>query len=354
MRFRVLDASRTEDLAEWTRLWSAWPGREIMAHPEYARLFARPCDRTICAAGEGDGGAILFPLVLRPIAAEGWARTGEERWDATTPYGYGGPFAWGSAAAGDAGYWEAFDAWCRDERIVSVFVRLSLFPEQLAPLPWRADERLGNVVVGLGVGADALWAGYEAKVRRWVRKATAAGLTVEVDREGARLDAFTSVYEHTMRRRGADPWYFFPRGFFEAIASRLAGHFAFFHALRGDEVVSSDLVLCSAERVYYFLGGTLDDAFALGPNYLVKHRVATWALDEGKREYVLGGGYQPDDGLFRYKRGFARDGVVAFKVATSVHDEAGYGQLTGDRLAFALRSGRPWEPRSGFFPAYRG
>jgi hypothetical protein len=102
MLFRVLDAGTPEGLAAWTDLWSAWPGREVMAHPEYARLFARPCDRVVCAAGRDDAGSILFPLVLRPLAAEPWAVRDERRWDATTPYGYGGPFAWGGAGRDDA------------------------------------------------------------------------------------------------------------------------------------------------------------------------------------------------------------------------------------------------------------
>lgn len=78
MNFRVLDSSSTEDAAAWFELWRAWPDREVMGHPEYARLFARPGDRTVCAVGEDPGGTILFPLVLRPLAAESWASPGEK------------------------------------------------------------------------------------------------------------------------------------------------------------------------------------------------------------------------------------------------------------------------------------
>jgi GNAT acetyltransferase-like protein len=353
MTFRTLDASRPDDLAEWIRLWQSWPAREVMGHPEYARLFARPCDRVVCAAGEDEGGAILFPLLLRPLAAEPWAREGESRFDAITPYGYGGPFAWGAGARDDAAYWRAHAAWCRDERIVSTFARLSLFEGQLASLPRPAEVRQPNVVVPLSEGAEALWNGYETKVRGWVRHAQEAGLRVEVDEEGARVDAFASVYTHTMERRGADAWYFFPRAFFQAIVRNLPGQYAFFCTLRGDEVVSSDLVLCSEENVYYFLGGTRADAFEDGPNYLLKHAVAGWAMTRGKKRYVLGGGYEPKDGLYRYKRAYARRGEVPFRVASLVHDEAALAELATDRAAFAAARGEPWAPRAGFFPPYR-
>jgi hypothetical protein len=353
MRFDVLDARDPGDRAVWTRLWHTWPHREVMAHPEYARLFARPHDRVVCAVGTDDCGAILFPLLLRPLAEEPWARRGEQRWDAITPYGYGGPFAWGSPAPDYDAFWRDHAAWCRDERIVTTFVRLSVFPEQLAPLPWPVEARSTNIVVPVTGGPDALWRDYKAKVRRWVRTAKRAGVEVQVDREASLLDAFLAVYDHTMRRRGAERWYFFPRTFFEAIRDRLPGQYVFLHALWRGEVVSSDLVLCSVQRTYYFLGGTLASVFPQGANYLVKHRMLTWTADEGKRECVLGGGYQPDDGVFRYKRAFARHGAVPFNVASVVHDEHACRELLADRVAQAAREGRVWVPRAGFFPPYR-
>jgi hypothetical protein len=348
LRFRSLDASTADGYTSWLALWRAWSGREVMAHPDFARLFARECDRVVCAAGEDEGGAILFPLVLRPLAAEPWARPGESRWDATTPYGYGGPFAFGRADA-DA-YWRVHAEWCRDERIVSTFARLSLFPEQLAAIPGPVEVRAPNVAIPLDCGVDGLWRGYESKVRKWVRHAEDEGLTVERDAEGARLDAFFSIYAHTMERHGADGWYHFPRAFFEAIVDRLAGRYAFFHTLSGGEVVSSDLVLDGEEHVYYFLGGTRAEAFPLGPNYLLKHRIAVWAIEAGKKRCVLGGGYTHGDGLFRYKRAFARHGQVPFRVACLVHDREGHDALVAER---ARREGEGWKPRDGFFPGYR-
>jgi hypothetical protein len=358
VRFRVLDASTSDGLRAWRELWDAWPGREVMAHPDYARLFARPEDRVVCAVGRDDGGGVLLPLVLRPLAAEPWARAGERAWDATSPYGYGGPFLYGAAPRDPAAFWRAHAAWCADEGVVSTFLRLALFPDQLAPVPGRVDVRMPNVVVPLEGGAEALWRGYEPKVRKWVERARCAGVEVEVDRDGARLGAFAEVYEHTMRRCGADPWYFFPPAFFRAIVERLRGHFAFVHGLHEGAVVSSDLLLCSERHAYYFLGGTLAGSFPVGPNYLVKHRALEWALGEGKRAVVLGGGYATDgvssDGLFRYKRAFARGGEVPFRMASLLHDERAYRRLVLDREASERRKGRAWAPRPLFFPAYRG
>lgn len=353
MKFRALDASVPADHAAWVASWQAWPDREVMAHPEFALLFARPGDRVVCLLGEDAGGCILFPLILRPLAVEPWARKGEDRWDATTPYGYGGAYAWGAGPRDDSAFWSAHAAWCREAKVVSTFARLSLFPDQLSSMPGHVEERVPNIVVPLGGGPEAITAGYESKVRKWVKTAEAAGLTVEADGTGARLEEFLAIYKHTMTRNGATDWYFFPREFFQRIIDKLPGQFVFFHTLQNGKSVSCDLVLCSTRYVYYFLGGTFEEAYDLGPNYLLKHRIALWAAAEGKTGYVLGGGYELGDGLFRYKRAYARKGEVAFKVACLIHDEKAVAELSRDRTEHEARAGKTWTPKPGYFPSYR-
>jgi hypothetical protein len=348
VRYRVLDASVPADLADWIALWERWPGREVFAHPEYVKLFARPCDRAVCAVGEDAEGTILFPLVLRPLSAEHWARPGEVRLDAISPYGYGGPFAWGEGRDDDA-FWRAHSAWCREHGVVTTFVRLSLFRGQLPRLPFATEPRGPNVVRPLARGIDAIWMDYDRSVRANVKAAERHGVEVEVDREGARLDAFVEVYQHTMRRRGAIGWYFFPRTFFDDLVRRLAGQFVFFHALHRGEVVSSELILVSREHAYMLLSGTRAEAYPVRPNDLLRHRTVTWAAEQRLSAYVLGGGYEPGDGVFRHKRNFAPEGQLEFRVAALVHDAAAEGELA------AMRAGAVtgWSPRTGYFPKYR-
>ena len=351
-RFSVLDADTPDGFAAWSRLWHAWPDREVFAHPAFGRLFARPGERVVGVVGEQDRATILFPLVLRPLAAEPWSRPGERRWDATSPYGYCGPFAWGPGPRDDAAFWSAYERWCAGQRIVTTFARLSLFPEQRPALPVRPEVRSPNIVRSLEGGTLAIWDDYAHAVRTNVRSAERAGVEVEIDPAGERLDAFLAVYDHTMRRRAAAPFYFFPRAFFEALVAALPGRFAFVHALAGGEVVSSELLLCSEQRVYPFLGGTRADAFPLRPNDALRHRAIAWAVSQGKRAFVLGGGLEPEDGIFRHKRAFAPRGVVPFEVACLVHDPAACRELVRDRERVATGSDS-WSPRPRFFPPYR-
>ena len=73
----------------------------------------------------------------------------------------------------------------------------------------------------------------------------------------------------------------------------------------------------------------------------------------GKQWFVLGGGFEPHDGIFQYKRGFAPHGVTAFHVGWKIHDEQRCNRLIEARRRYGQHSGQDWLPRLNFFPPYR-
>jgi lipid II:glycine glycyltransferase (peptidoglycan interpeptide bridge formation enzyme) len=117
----------------------------------------------------------------------------------------------------------------------------------------------------------------------------------------------------------------------------------------GDRVVSTELVLISAENVYSFLGGTDSAHFEMRPNDLLKFEIMRWAKTAGKKNFVLGGGYTPNDGVFRYKQAFAPQGVVPFYVGQRILDPQSFERLVAERRRTAPYAGESMD----FFPAYR-
>jgi hypothetical protein len=330
------------DSAEWLSHWSSWPAREVYAHPGYASLYEDGQTRAVCAAWRSEGGGVLYPFLLRDLRGEPFLA---DAVDTITPYGYGGAFCWGVDRDTVAvEFWRVFDEWAAEQPVVSELVRFALFDDELLPYPGEPEQRLVNVVRDLEPSADEIWMDFEHKVRKNVKKARRAGVEIELDPEGARLDDFLRLYAHTLERRDAPERYGFPREFFERIHERLGGQFVYAHALHENRVVSSELVLLSARNAYSFLGGTDSDAFDLRPNDLLKHDVILWAKDAGKRRFVLGGGYSADDGIFRYKRSFAPHGLVPFFIGRRVLQPGLYGEL-------AEKTGATGD--SAFFPAYR-
>src|SRR5579872_3620727 len=144
--FKVLHAEVRQERALWLRQWHAWPNREPFAHPAYVEAFLAPGEKAVCATQARNGSGVLLPMVIRSIGEEAWAGDVPYK-DVTTPYGYGGAFAWG--AVNPASFWDAFDGWAMQENIVSLFARLSLFPSTLLPFRGESSVAMENVVRSL-------------------------------------------------------------------------------------------------------------------------------------------------------------------------------------------------------------
>jgi hypothetical protein len=313
-------------------------------------LFSEGVGRPYCAVWESAAGSVLFPFILSDVQMSGVDQVDEDRTDIVTPYGYGGAYAWNVTddQSLSADFWQAFTRWCAEQGVVSEFIRLSVFGDSLLSYPGSVDVRQDNVVCDLALEPDALWMSFDQKVRKNVKRAQRSGVVIEVDTTGSRFDEFIGIYEATMDRRGADGGYYFNTEFFEAIHRDMPGQFAYFHAVLDGTVISTELVLLSQESAYSFLGGTLDHAFDVRPNDLLKYEVMRWSARSGRRWFVLGGGYEAGDGIFRYKRAFAPNGIRPFAVGTRIIDPDSYRRLVARR-----RAEQAEPPRQGFFPEYR-
>ena len=354
--FRMFDLNNSADVQAWLEMWNSWPRREVFAHPEYLRLYCGKQSQGLCAAWKSDTLQVLHPFLLRNLAAEPfWNSSAARLFDATSAYGYAGPFVWGDGDRDRQAttFWEEFRGWALEHHVVSEFVRFSLFPCEILPYPGETWEAAVQIIRSLDDAEPDLWREFDHKVRKNVSKAIRCGVQIEVDERGTRLSDFFDIYEHTMNRRRALEAYYFPRDYFERMHARLPGQFVYFHALLDGRVVSTELVLISARSVYSFLGGTRDEAFACRPNDLLKFEIMKWAKQRGKSQFVLGGGYQGEDGIYRYKRAFAPHGQTVYSLGGQIFSGVWYAELVSARQRFASERGEDWQPRTGFFPAYR-
>ena len=350
--FRVLASEDSGDRALWLTLWNAWPRREVFAHPAYVELFARPSAvRSRAAVYSDERVTVIYPFLLRDLAPESWCPPSfAPATDITTAYGYGGPFMFGDEK--DCPFWHHFNDWASDQGVVSEFIRRSLFTGELLTYPGSTEERMSNIVRPLDRSLADIWMDFEHKVRKNVQKAQRAGVEIQFDSTGQRCDEFMRIYSDTMVRREARQSYNFGRDFFAKLQSGLSGHYTYVHAVADGAVISTELVLVSAQRVYSFLGGTDSSKYDLRPNDLLKFEIIRWAHGLGKECFVLGGGYGADDGIFRYKRSFAPTGTTAFSVGYRVLRAQAYDGLVAARLA-GLRKNVSDVAASGYFPAYR-
>ena len=354
---RFLDA-KPDSRHEWLDWWQR-TGSEPFAHPDYVSLLAETHDQVMALTwSDPAGGQALLPLIRRPIPTDLHLQSEAASlpWtDIVSPYGYGGPFT--SGTVDSSALFGALLGWMRDERVVTAFIRPS--PTHVPPagleLEGYETRHVGDIViVGLGRSRDDQWRHYEHKVRKNVNKASRAGMRVEILHDFIHLDEFVEIYTETMGRRGASSWYFFGRPLFERLGETLSGNYVLAEVYEpSGRIVSVELVLVSDRFLYSFLGGTRRDAFRHAPNDLLKHAVIDYGRDLGKEGYVLGGGYLPDDGVFRYKRAFDVGGIQPFTVVQLTAEQRVRRTLDRARLAQARREHPDAELPPDFFPPYR-
>ena len=354
MQFTVLDSRIDADRAAWLSAWEASPNRSPFVHPTHAELFSSDGEVPRAAHLTAlDGTQVLYVFICRPIP--NFSGSSRDKFDTVTPYGYGGAYVWGPGDRNETArtFWAHFDSWAAENHIVSEFIRFDVLESHLLPYPGEMVARGCNVVRSLDGSSDERWMDYEQKVRKNVSKARRAGVTVVVDQSGDRLDDFMRIYNATMDRRGAGAEYLFLRSHFERTVQEMPGQSVFFHAVLAQEIVSTEMVLVSAEATFSFLGGTDSSHYNVRPNDLLKHEIIEWSADRGKDSFVLGGGASTGDGIERYKRAFAPGGSTGFSTGQRVLDKDEYEGLTRAHNAATVRADEENRSSSQYFPSYR-
>lgn len=308
----------------------------------------------------GAGGRILSPYLLRPVP-EALTR-GEPLFDAVTPYGYASTWADPELPL------EELTAFRRDLRrrqseqgVIAEFQRVG------GPLPGatrvlQADEdaeairHVDTIVLPFASDYDAYWTGAKGRHRTSVRKARKHGFTWE--EEPAPLPelleggGFRELYDSTMRRVDAKPYYFFDDVYYQRLHEALASNLrlARVRDAAGD-VVAGALFMRWSGLLHYHLAGSRRDAARAGANNLLLDGMIAWGFENGVERLHLGGGLTAGDALYRFKIQFGGE-LLPFYLLRTVLDPVRYATLTERR---AEQTGRSPEElvASGFFPAYR-
>lgn len=261
--------------------------------------------------------------------------------DLITPYGYGGFIFDGNSKI----IQEAYNDYCKNNRIVCEFVRFNLFADAWKYYDGDTETRTHNIVRRLNIPLEDMIMDFKHKVRKNIHAAERNGLVVEIhekDKE-TRLDDFLDIYYGTMQRNNAKDSFYFDKSFFEDI-NNMENNAAYFYVLSGDKVISTELVIYDKNNCYSYLGGTDSDYFPLRPNEILKYEIIKWAYTKNLKNFVLGGGYGSDDGIYNYKLGFDPNGVYDFYIGRKIFDRKLYDELCDLKGS---------DKNSQFFPSYR-
>ena len=332
---------------KWDEVVRSFPDYDIFYLSGYSKAFMKeaPKNGTPILLLYEDGEDRAINVVLRRDIAKDDKLAGKieegQYFDLITPYGYGG--FWGTITD-----WEELDRtytqYCIDNHYVCEFVRFELFSNYHEHYSGEVETRTHNVVRSLEMPVDEIWMDFKQKVRKNVKRANKNNLGIIVESTGEHMEDFLRIYYSTMDRSDAEDEYYFSRQFYEDL-NEMKDNVMYFHVVSEGRIISTELVIYGAENCYSYLGGTDRDYFDLRPNEFLKFEVIKWAKEKGLKNFVLGGGYGADDGIFQYKLCLAPHGVYDFYIGRKIFDRDAYDELVG------LRAGDVLNER--YFPLYR-
>lgn len=264
-------------------------------------------------------------------------------YDLITPYGYGGYLVEGHCTEELK---EAYTQYCRENGIVSEFVRFH-------PVLNNAKEMenmyevitLGNTVcMDL---KDNIWENCTSKNRNMIRKAVKSGLKVYWSRQPSDISEFMNIYNATMDRDAATPYYYFKSDFYNSILEDLNRNALFFRCMLNEKTVAMSIMLFANKHMHYHLSGSLPEYRSLAPTNLLLYEAAEYGKENGYETFHLGGGLgSAKDHLYSFKKAFNRKEDCTFCIGKRIYDNEKYDML------MKLRENDP-TVRTDFFPVYR-
>ena len=276
---------------------------------------------------------------------------GEQFFDIATPYGYGGPYIESCAEGGKeqllAEYKAAFGRYCRENKIVSEFVRFHPILNNGRDFAEIYNAQCIRKTVGTSLeGEDPVAEEFSKSARKSIRRAIRDGVSWRVTQGLKDVSGFMEIYYSTMERDHARDYYYFSRQYFERCLELFGEHVLYVEAIYGETTVAAGFYLSYGDTIHAHLSGTLKEYLYLSPAYIVKYATALWGKEHGYKRIHYGGGTSnsPEDPLFVFKSKFTKSTFFDFYVGRVVWNQPVYDKLVEMTGKFD----------SEYFPKYRG
>lgn len=353
--YTILDLEHSENWAEYKNTISQIGPSNPFYAPELIYNIQEPSHLLKCfVVFEEERPIMALPYVIRPIQHS--LVDDSNYYDVHSPYGYSGPIMMEGLKQNIIQiFWDTWDNWCQQNRIVSVFIRFSLkanyhgFTGKLLPTLQNVAGKLSSL--------EEIWENFKPKVRnnyRLAEKNELQTLIFKGNISKSIVSTFHKIYLHTMQRNEADQQYFYPETYFQNFVAENPDKCGIAMTYYKDIPISTELMLFDSDTIYSFLGGTMADFFAMRPNDHLKVSVMQWGIPLGFKKYILGGGRQNDDGLYRYKKCFfPKDEDITYFTGRKVILENIYRNLVKNLHLPNPLSDNESIPLDGYFPLYR-
>lgn len=273
-------------------------------------------------------------------------------YDSITPYGYGGFLLEGDDSNENMNaLWNAYVDKMKSENIVDNFVRYHPVLANAVPMKTCSDViDLGKTVSMDLTSEEVIWKNIHSKNRNMIRKAEKNGIVIKHGQGLELFDDFIKIYNATMDKDNAEPYYYFKPEFYKSIHEDLKDNYEMFWAEYDGKIIAMSIMIFANGRLNYHLSGSDLQYRNLAPSNLLLYKAAMWGMEKGMKTFHLGGGVgSGEDNLYKFKIAFNRFSDCQFSIAKHIFDNEKYDELVAERAS----RDAGFDKQSKFFPLYR-
>lgn len=346
-----------EDSEQWDKIVYSFPDHDIYYLHGYLSAFQIHGDGTpILLYYQKKGLRCLCTFMIRDIATEEWAKDEiptNTFFDAVTPYGYGGWLTDGNITQENIQlFWDEYKQFMSSHNIIAAFTRWC---------PWLQNQedfndlsaviKLGNTISIDTSSEELIMENIKRRVRTKIRKAMKDGVQIEYSDDPQLLTTFREIYNKTMDKDNATPYYYFEPEFYDSMAKDIKGKWKFFYAVYEGNIIAMSIILFCNGKIHYHLSGSLSEYKDLNATNLILYQVSIYGAQNGYQFFHLGGGLgSSEDSLYRFKKALNKNGDKQFCISKDCFDKEQYNHLVNLRKA----KDPTFNENGTFFPLYRG
>lgn len=351
----MLSVIGINDRIKWNEVISSFSEQDVYYLRGYVKAFEEHGDgEPVLLSFISENNRAVCVMLKRDISNDPHfaGKLPPDKWyDMTTPYGYGGFIFFHTPDDSDLLLLETqLKKILVDNGIISAFFR---FHPVLNNSVWH--EKIMQVIpLGKTIAMDlsspeVIWQNISSKNRNMIRKAEKNGIEIRHGKGMQLLTRFREIYDNTMRRDNAAPYYFFEDAFYRSIDNDLRDNHEIFYAVKDGCIIAMSIMIFAGNRMHYHLSGSEYEYRQYAPSNLLLYKAALWGHEQGFKTLHLGGGVgSGEDALYRFKAAFNRNSDYTFAIGRLIADRQRYDSLVAMRGMTADQLSA-----SGFFPAYR-
>jgi len=330
---------------------------DIYFSPYYLKIWEDYGDgKTQAFLYENSVGKVLYPYFIREI---NFGNINKTFFDISTSYGYGGPILLeckkNNVPLLVKEFRNEFNEYAYQKDIISEFIRFHPIYKNYKYFINSDIECkfLRNTVeINLLKEPEEILMSMKATTRNEVHQALRNKLNIQFYLKPSieNIRKFNRIYLTTMKRLEASEYYEFNLEYFINTFDLLEENAEIAFVFYEGNIISSSIFLLSDNLVHYHLSGSLSEYKSYRPNNLMLYKAALRYKAMGKKYFHLGGGHRGNDSLFKFKKGFNKNGTLDFYVGTKINNKDIYNDLVKE---WKIKNKLEEDFKSDYFPLYR-